>query len=339
MEVNNLPILKLSSESMSAEEQYLSWRTCVAPFFYTEPICDAEQFNSESTWHLLDDLVITESHTSHSSYQRDKKWLSQHDDAEHMLFQLYLQGTNRGVNGEQFFISDVGDITAVDTRKEIYTQTNKCKILSVVVPRHLVHDADSLNGATLTAGTVRARLLKENILTLWKSLPEIKPEESSVFSRSLIDLTSALFKFGGDLQQNEVVALDNSIRASMNTYIEENLYLPRLGVALLCRTFNCSRTTLYRLFQKESGVAIYIRQRRLVAAFKILIKPSNANVRIIDVAMNCGFTNQASFSRLFRQSFGVSPRDLISLQTIDAFNEQPSNLLTAHKIAQWVKAL
>lgn len=342
MTKKNLPILKLIKENMEPEEQYLAWRTCLAPFFDIEPIKTPEfdQFESESTWHLLDDLVMAESIASHSSYQRDKKWLNQHDDAEHILFQLYLQGTNQGVNGDRVFHSEVGDIVAIDTRKEIYAQTNECKILSVVVPRHLIKEADKLNGANLTSGNVRTRLLREHMLTLWKSMPEIMPEENSVLSHGLIDLINALFKPDNQCQENEASALEQSLLSSMKNHIEQNLHIETLGVDMLCKNFHCSRSSLYRLFQADGGVASYIRKRRLIATFKVLIMPRNNKVRIIDVAAQYGFINQATFSRLFLQHFGISPSDVASLKTNNGFSsEQFSHQVTAHRISQWIKSL
>lgn len=342
MSSKNLPLLQLSAENMTAEEQYAAWQTCVTPIYNVQPrdTSHVEKYNAESTWYLLDNVVMTETFASESLYSRNQKWLSRYDDADHMVFHLYLQGKNSGVNGDRVFTSGVGDITAVDMRKEVKAHAMDCKILSTIIPRDLVKGADKINGVTLASGSARSKLLTEHMLTLWKSLPEINVNENHIFSQSLIELTSTLFTQGDLTQTDGSLALDNTLISSMKNYIEKNLSSAQLGTDILCKSFHCSRATLYRLFQPYGGVASYIRERRMTSSFKELVKPSSANRRIIDIAMKYGFNNQSTFSRLFRQYFGVSPSDVISLQNISQLpNGSSINHLTAERIAQWLKVL
>ena len=65
------------------------------------------------------------------------------------------------------------------------------------------------------------------------------------------------------------------------------------------------------------------------------------NKRIIDVAIQHGFTNQSMFSRLFRQYFGVTPSDVVMLSAAHPADAGKRNdgMQTAQNIAYWLKSL
>ena len=62
-----------------------------------------------------------------------------------------------------------------------------------------------------------------------------------------------------------------------------------------------------RLFSilAEMTLSEYIRKRRLSEAVNDLKTTSQ---KIVDIAMNCGFSSQSYFSRVFREKTGFSPK-------------------------------
>ena len=70
-----------------------------------------------------------------------------------------------------------------------------------------------------------------------------------------------------------------------------------------------SRSQLYRVLESEGGVAHYIQRRRLSESFALLCDASQ-NLPIGKVAEMLCFADASSFSRAFRQEFGVSPREV-----------------------------
>lgn len=68
-----------------------------------------------------------------------------------------------------------------------------------------------------------------------------------------------------------------------------------------------SRWQLQRIFGEETGltVAQYVRELRLSQAAEMLL---SSNQRHLDVALECGFDSEISFSRAFKQMFACSPR-------------------------------
>ncbi|GIU17067.1 AraC family transcriptional regulator [Shewanella sp. c952] len=89
-------------------------------------------------------------------------------------------------------------------------------------------------------------------------------------------------------------------------FIHSHLDQP-LSLEDIAEHSQCSRWQLQRIFQQQTGlnVAQYVREIKLsVAADKVLLGQS----RMLDIAYELGFNSEVSFSRSFKQLFGVSPK-------------------------------
>ena len=90
-------------------------------------------------------------------------------------------------------------------------------------------------------------------------------------------------------------------------YIEANLEkdLAPEGVA---RRVGFSKFHFNRIFRRTFGVTIteYVRNRRLSIAAERL---AAGKYRVIDAALDAGFSSQSAFTRSFRKLFGVNPAD------------------------------
>lgn len=89
--------------------------------------------------------------------------------------------------------------------------------------------------------------------------------------------------------------------------IRENLQSPTFGEADIRRALGISRSSLYRLFAPLGGVKRCIQRERLAQARILLADPHNEKP-IFKVAEELCFCDASSFSRAFRNEFGISPR-------------------------------
>lgn len=89
-------------------------------------------------------------------------------------------------------------------------------------------------------------------------------------------------------------------------YIEDNLS-KRFTIADVARAAGYSSYHYCRLFHALTGDSVmgYARKRRLTVAAQQLT--AGAKVRLIDLALDCGFESQAAFTRAFTRHFGVPP--------------------------------
>lgn len=88
-------------------------------------------------------------------------------------------------------------------------------------------------------------------------------------------------------------------------YIHTHIDQP-LTVELLAKKSCWSRWQLQRTFLKETNqtVAQYVREIKLSLAAEQLLLGKN---RVMDIALDCGFNSEVSFTRAFKQLFQCSP--------------------------------
>lgn len=93
----------------------------------------------------------------------------------------------------------------------------------------------------------------------------------------------------------------------MQDYIENNK-TEEISLSDLARSSLFSPWYSYRLFRDCLGLTPteYIRKYRLTEAAKQLC---SGDVKVIDAAMDAGFTNVDTFTRAFYREFGLNPSD------------------------------
>ena len=124
---------------------------------------------------------------------------------------------------------------------------------------------------------------------------------------------------------------DNKERMSQAiAFIENNLYDEQLDLRYIAEQAGLSPYHFHRTFQTIAGepVVQYIKKRRLDGAAAML---TGSDKRIIDIAVDCGFSSQEAFTRAFSRTYGLSPgmfRRLkpprISYRRIDPLNDRVS---------------
>lgn len=90
-------------------------------------------------------------------------------------------------------------------------------------------------------------------------------------------------------------------------YIDANLSsgdISLSGLASLCRLSNYH---FARQFKRSTGLAPhqYITQQRIEKAKRLL---SNSNLKIVQIAADCGFSSQSHFGQAFRRMTGTTPK-------------------------------
>jgi AraC family transcriptional regulator, positive regulator of tynA and feaB len=92
-------------------------------------------------------------------------------------------------------------------------------------------------------------------------------------------------------------------------YILSHIDDPALSPDELAHALHMSRRKLYQIFrERQFTPSRYIRDVRLNAVAQALKSTRNAGRGIHEVALDYGFSDSASFSRVFKAAFGLSPR-------------------------------
>ncbi len=220
--------------------------------------------------------------------------------------------------------------------RELVSQRSSDERLQLYLPRDSFRElAPLLDAAQAQAlDTPLGRLLGDYIGLLQRSFSELEAADMPRLTNAVRAMVMACTGPSADRLDLASSQINVTRREKVRQFIDQNLREPRLDATMLCREVGMSRTQLYRLFQDDGGVARYIRHRRLLRGYADLSDTANgASINAIADAL-C-FEDASSFSRAFKQEFGLNPRDvraaaaaglLLRAKRQDAGAEQPRTL-------------
>lgn len=126
---------------------------------------------------------------------------------------------------------------------------------------------------------------------------------------SLIQLVDGLIR-GKPLAPEFRVSPLEALRERIIAHIDANLHHSGLSAEVIAHHMGCSRRYLHRAFEREDmTLERFIWDRRLERSRGLLSKKS-ARVSISEIAFACGFNSSAHFSRVFRNKYGMTPREM-----------------------------
>lgn len=110
-------------------------------------------------------------------------------------------------------------------------------------------------------------------------------------------------------------------------YIHRN-FSQRLTIKEMCLYFHCSKSTLINSFEQRYHISVnkYITKIRLEQAKSLLAK---SNATICDISMQCGFSDQGYFSKVFQKDMHITPtqyREIATENQISQFNGENNDV-------------
>lgn len=231
---------------------------------------------------------------------------------DHILVQLYVEGGFEGIAGDRAIQVLPGDICVFDLADTLSTRSTAFSNISMLVPREAmavsVEDLATLHGAVIPGTLPLAAILSDYIRSLAERAPLLSPREARLAAHATVAMTGTVL--GGEVERADhrrVARAGGSPLRRVNAHIEAHIHDPLLDAEQIARDLGLSRASLYRLFEASGGVGRYIRRRRLSGAALDLADPTRTD-RVGEIGRRWGFPNDASFTRAFRLTFGISPR-------------------------------
>ncbi|MFF7361116.1 helix-turn-helix domain-containing protein [Streptomyces sp. NPDC008125] len=125
-----------------------------------------------------------------------------------------------------------------------------------------------------------------------------------------VDLIAALVGELVEDDDSDEELVREQILGRIKAYIVENLMDPGMSPESIARAHYISVRYLHKMFQGEGvTVSSLIRELRLDACRRELRMSLNRRRTVAAVAQSWGFVSSSHFSRVFRQAYGVSPRE------------------------------
>jgi AraC-like DNA-binding protein len=261
---------------------------------------------------------------------------------DHVMIQYQTSGHLRGEYDGRAVDLRTGDIGFLDFARATGSSENDFSRLTLIVPRERLPAAfrnRDLHGVVFDRGAASTRLLGRYIRALWRSAPTLtSPQASAAVDAAFTLADGAWGAHGLDSEQEQATAA--TLRQMAVSYIDEHLTDRGLTPVTVAAALRLSRTSLYRLFEREGGVHAHILAGRLDRCLVALVDNRARSQSISAVAFAHDFNSEAHFSRAFRSRFGISARDLRGMARQRAGGAEQSDPATATAtMRQWVRGL
>jgi AraC-like DNA-binding protein len=297
----------------------------------TADICDVrssesdDEFRVDSATIPFDNALLIQSHASALEYHRTPKHVA-HGGMDQYHVTLCLDGQMEFSSGRRNAVMQPGDVCLIDMAQANRTvlagdvRGGPSRLLALILPRSalapLLASPDSATASLVSRDNLHGQLLADQLFAFSLPRAEIQPRQSAVAAFAGLVATAV-----GSARDAESVAergARDSLIASIKRHIGANLQTETVSADKLCRRFQISRATLYRLFESDGGLWRYVQEQRLNRAFMRLISPASRRDRLIDLAMDCHFSSDATFVRAFRRQFGLTPGEVRRLAGVGA---------------------
>jgi len=197
---------------------------------------------------------------------------------------------------------------------------------TLTMPQRFHHDTLMIDGSTLrlalrepgrfTARTMRGdagpgRIFLSMFGALRETIGELDERTGARVSDSLIDMFgAAVASLQGEAERVPQNNLETYHRERIRSLTNERLFDPELSIESIALEVQLSSRYVYRLFEQEpETLTTWIWRKRLEAARRAILSPSERHRSLTDIAYSVGFKDPAHFSRQFKASYGCSPRE------------------------------
>jgi len=311
-----LPSTLFTTDQQVGEARFEAWRSSISVVFDVAPLAPERMGAFQATVRAthLGNLLVGDLNFAGQQFMRSQPRVVR-DGLDHYLVQWYRTG---GFVGQRDGSMDIevrpGDIVILDLGRTLRTFARRSRVMTLIVPRELIHEAmgvrdSDLHGTVLRADSALGGLLSDHLLSLQHRLPGVALEDAPAVARASVQMLAACVLPSAPTLHGAQSAIEGVTLQRIQRHI--NRYLGAdLSADVLCQTFGLSRSALYRLFEPLGGVAHHVQQRRLLQAYRVLANPTNRRLRVADVAARVGFTSNAHFSRAFRAAFDMAPSEV-----------------------------
>jgi len=188
-------------------------------------------------------------------------------------------------------------------------------MVSLAFPRQalgpLLREGEDCAGWPVPANTPAFVLLRRYIDMLKQEDAIVTPDLQRLAAMHVYDLLALAI---GPTRDAHHAAKRRSIGAAHLSAIKQEIGENagrKCSVEAVAARHGLSARHVQRLFEQEgTSFTAYLREQRLLMAYRMLGSPRFAHLRISDIAFEAGFSDLSWFNRLFRRRFGMAPADI-----------------------------
>ena len=273
---------------------------------------DVNGFTGTLRTRYVDGTCVTDIAASSHTVDRVTQTIAD-DDPHHLKLSMQLEGTGLVMQDGRVAELHPGDAAIYDTARPYTLEyAERMRSLVMIFPHsmlglssHLVH---TVTAVRLRGDTGIGRVICPFMQHIAEDIDQLEGVNGARIVRSALDLITAMLS--AEIQSNSPgepwrVALD-----AVELYIDQHLDDPGLNTETIARAHYVSPRQLQYLFQDTgTTVSAHIRTRRLERCRIDLEDPALEGWSVIQIAQRWGFVDPSHFSKLFKATFGRSPRE------------------------------
>ncbi|MCA2213900.1 helix-turn-helix domain-containing protein [Jidongwangia harbinensis] len=271
---------------------------------------DESEFRAGVVSRDLGPLTLVELVTPEGECFRDARSTRAVDERMWQI-DLMVRGRARVEQGSGTAELGPADLVLVDPARPVRFASTASTHVSILVPRRDLRlrpgDAARLAGVRIRGDRGPGALVSSLARDMTRSLSGFRAGDAERSAAAVVELIAVTLEAElGDLRPRPDEALRNRIIG----YLEARLSDRNLAPAAIAAAHHISVRRLHRLFEGQpETVAALIRRRRLERCRADLMRSDRT---VAAVAAHWGFADPASFSRLFKATYGDNPTSLMS---------------------------
>lgn len=181
-----------------------------------------------------------------------------------------------------------------------------CSILRKFIPQPENYTAMSFNGASGIG-----RLFTQNVLMLGEELLEgrVDEQQQTFYTTHLLSLFAQVLKQDERIVHSELPTIRQAQLYKIQHYMAQHLHNADLNPQSVAEACGISVRYIHSLFKDQNTTFTrYLQQQRLQYAFETLAQQTALS--ITEVAYQSGFNDQSHFTRLFKQAYQFTPKEV-----------------------------
>lgn len=307
---------EFNPSTLSAALQFEAFADKLAFYGDHQPLAQTFSFSDwhQQKWHV-GDIVFSKSHIGPFTVLRDKSF-TKRTNTEFIGLRMLVDGFQTSLYDDMPAIMKPGEIhlhdnsTCLFGRHEINLQT-----IAVTIPYSAINFDPSIHQQYINlskSSPVAATLVKHTLNSIFSNINQLTKEDGVSVSAGFCGLLKGIY-FGSARSEEDQRHIEQAKTRVIKSFIDMNLDNPRLNANFIGKQFGLSRASLYRLFAGDGGVKNYISSKKLTRAFQHLSEAPRLRGAVGQIAEKYGYTDQAHFSRVFKNKYDYAPTDLLGI--------------------------
>ncbi|WP_175926315.1 helix-turn-helix domain-containing protein [Burkholderia cepacia] len=338
-----LDTYRFTTLSVPESERFDAWAAALSLCDYGSPTDATVPFDAEFHAMRFGPFVLTsqrwvraERSVSYRAVRSARKIMADGLDYFHVMF--HLTGSAAGEFGSRRVRAKMGEFYVCDMSLPFDCVVAAGDVVGLLVRRDMLRALD-LNRHGDVIEPAMGAVLAEHLLTLRGNMDKLGIGDIPYIARATNALLRAGLMRSSEVLPDDLSEADLALIRRARQFIDVNLQRADLTPEKISDAIGISRAKLYKLLQGSGGIMRQVQRQRLFRAYDVLTDPDMPKERIAQVARRHGFADEKYFSRIFRATFGCTPRDAMERRRAARFQPRAvTSSVSGPSFVQWLQA-